>query len=215
MCDRSSVTFDLRQCVSPRVRGNPSVGRRRTHRSRSIPACAGEPRHSCSMPLARGVYPRVCGEPRRGGSILAGLRGLSPRVRGNPDCLFLHGHWHGSIPACAGEPPARPPLRLYLEVYPRVCGGTEPFPATFYLWDGLSPRVRGNLHSMFAKLSTTGSIPACAGEPVAIPNADGTVTVYPRVCGGTRFGPKNHCRNPGLSPRVRGNRIPGAHQAAL
>ena len=71
---------------------------------RSIPACAGEPSKS------------------KNGH--ATLKGLSPRVRGNPT-LSPYGFFSlGSIPACAGEPWA----------------GT----ASPELDYGLSPRVRGN-----------------------------------------------------------------------
>ena len=51
----------------------------------------------------------------------------------------------------------------------------------------------------------TGSIPACAGEPLLKLAVVGESRVYPRVCGGTlmiRFGTTSP---PGLSPRVRGN----------
>ena len=49
--------------LSPRVRGN-LVWSARTVRSRSIPACAGEPPSGAiqhQVPLPTGVYPRVCG----------------------------------------------------------------------------------------------------------------------------------------------------------
>ena len=50
------------------------------------------------------VYPRVCG-----GTIClcrwaSFLKGLSPRVRGNPQKLAVFGEVKRSIPACAGEP---------------------------------------------------------------------------------------------------------------
>ena len=51
----------------------------------------------------------------------------------------------------------------------------------------------------------SGSIPACAGEPVSVRYDSRVTEVYPRVCGGTNV---NLCTNPsgmGLSPRVRGN----------
>ena len=55
----------------------------------------------------------------------------------------------------------------------------------------------------------TRSIPACAGEP-GRPTPDRPPTaVYPRVCGGTAA-LSAYCRPlSGLSPRVRGNQIPG------
>ncbi len=47
--------------LSPRVRGNRSTARSARPRTRSIPACAGEPSGSCRMCGVSGVYPRVCG----------------------------------------------------------------------------------------------------------------------------------------------------------
>ena len=98
----------IRRGLSPRVRGNrpasPSVGLR----TRSIPACAGEPA-SCAARMATStVYPRVCG----GTVIEDGLHhpgnGLSPRVRGNPLNTPQGNPGLRSIPACAGEPRCRP-----------------------------------------------------------------------------------------------------------
>ena len=50
---------------------------------------------------------------------------------------------------------------------------------------GLSPRVRGNLLVHEQHGFARGSIPACAGEPVAVRQIAGGMEVYPRVCGGT------------------------------
>ena len=92
--------------LSPRVRGNH--GSRACRRRSSIRVY---PR-VCGGTLARAgrrtdhvrVYPRVCGGTTATPDFPAGARGLSPRVRGNPDGGST---WHrkGSIPACAGEPP--------------------------------------------------------------------------------------------------------------
>ena len=61
---------------------------------------------------------------------LAGMVGLSPRVRGNPDRMSAIASGSGSIPACAGEPLWYLALSLALTVYPRVCGGTNVLPPT-------------------------------------------------------------------------------------
>ena len=67
-----------------------------------------------------------------------------------------------------------------------MCGGT--------LWgygaagaaSGLSPRVRGNQQVVAPAEQQAGSIPACAGEPWGPRIVTGIITVYPRVCGGTK-----------------------------
>ena len=112
--------------LSPRVRGNRAGTGLQTAVAGSIPACAGEPRRRNTRPRRSRVYPRVCGGTRVHGATPIGIRGLSPRVRGNrrksPACRA----GSGSIPACAGEPEWSWPFRDQPGVYPRVCGGTKP-----------------------------------------------------------------------------------------
>ena len=72
---------------------------------------------------------------------------------------------------------------------------------------GLSPRVRGNLMGIRQSGSGSGSIPACAGEPIPRGAGRGRGRVYPRVCGGTNTSSVIPLRGVGLSPRVRGNRL--------
>ena len=84
---RTSWKTDGGSGLSPRVRGNPLAAIWSPELTRSIPACAGEPRGSDDLVVPGGVYPRVCG----GTPCLTWLRcgggGLSPRVRGNPPVL--------------------------------------------------------------------------------------------------------------------------------
>ena len=101
------------------MRNNPAG-----YRWGSIPACAGEPVNGTQPTAARGVYPRVCGGTIRVIVASGPLRGLSPRVRGNPLTMLVGRDKQGSIPACAGEPPKTPRARCSNRVYPRVCGGT-------------------------------------------------------------------------------------------
>ena len=72
-----------------------------------------------------------------------------------------------SIPACAGEPDVAAVGVLSVEVYPRVCGGTEVFTQLLDFVLGLSPRVRGNHRGWTDFVEANRSIPACAGEPPA------------------------------------------------
>ena len=112
----------------------------------------------------------------------------------------------GSIPACAGEPRTTTSRAWQRRVYPRVCGGTaRKRPRSPVPW-GLSPRVRGNLFRGLGVGVESGSIPACAGEPVASDHHIRAFRVYPRVCGGTLGVSVHDVIEQGLSPRVRGNR---------
>ena len=181
---------------------------------RSIPACAGEPLGPTFRATPTTVYPRVCGGTRNHLRQRWVAGGLSPRVRGNRLCEPEGPHPQRSIPACAGEPLHRLRLGIWVSVYPRVCGGTllNVWPKTFRC--GLSPRVRGNRSGSSLACSETGSIPACAGEPSGCAPTPPAPRVYPRVCGGTMNTPTFTEAQGGLSPRVRGNLLPGLHPVA-
>ena len=152
--------------LSPRVRGNLVYRNARHVRTRSIPACAGEPWATTATRWTAAVYPRVCGGTPSPRITARPREGLSPRVRGNhvggsQDVAPL-----GSIPACAGEPGNARAGCSPAGVYPRVCGGTQQQIPGHIQHPGLSPRVRGNLRLPPLLLHRRGSIPACAGEPV-------------------------------------------------
>ena len=153
-----------------------------------------------------GLSPRVRGT-RRMRSLKSSSSGLSPRVRGNPAEVAVDFVDVGSIPACAGEPGFLLLVRVVVEVYPRVCGGTSS--STWFVRPdaGLSPRVRGNLANYSTIILLDRSIPACAGEPCISLNLSASTTVYPRVCGGTALVADLLLCAAGLSPRVRGNPI--------
>ena len=133
------------------------------------------------------------------------LRGLSPRVRGNPLHQLQPAACLGSIPACAGEPGWTRRTGCPRRVYPRVCGGTYCDLEGVNGGAGLSPRVRGNRPAAAWHCLGRRSIPACAGEPCAGLVLDFLGAVYPRVCGGTAEELRRRYGGKGLSPRVRGN----------
>ena len=150
VCGGTTTPSNFRAYVmglSPRVRGNRRNGLRDLIRRGSIPACAGEPPSAEPRRRREWVYPRVCGGTRKG---------LHSRLA-RP----------GSIPACAGEPERRTRRRAGHEVYPRVCGGTMYVVLSVSSATGLSPRVRGNRGASHRPRRQRGSIPACAGEPLA------------------------------------------------
>ena len=156
------------------------------------------------------VYPRVCGGTQAICALSTPRRGLSPRVRGNPLAALQGLTQARSIPACAGEPGCGGLDVAGAGVYPRVCGGTRSRLRNAAIWDGLSPRVRGNQGRRAAGACAIGSIPACAGEPSSLTPPSRVWGVYPRVCGGTRSSAMKIGQYKGLSPRVRGNRTDGS-----
>ena len=174
--------------LSPRVRGNRRGRLPVAESTRSIPACAGEPRRRQRCQNRRRVYPRVCGGTSIGQPAAARPQGLSPRVRGNPHSADGRPRPRGSIPACAGEPGPIVKVGPPSGVYPRVCGGTLVPNRPRRRKTGLSPRVRGNLAAARDAPENARSIPACAGEPARRIYRSASAGVYPRVCGGTPVG---------------------------
>ena len=65
--------------------------------------------------------------------------------------------------------------------------------------------MRGNPPFRPERWSRRRSIPAYAGEPSSSASVVSSLTVYPRVCGGTLLRRPRHGRVRGLSPRMRGN----------
>ena len=160
----------------------------------------------CFIMSSSRVYPRVCGGTARRRAANRWAKGLSPRVRGNPQRISTQNSRVGSIPACAGEPAPPELIAGGQRVYPRVCGGTGIISYCMTWNRGLSPRVRGNPRIFSAALRFWRSIPACAGEPRPTWWAARPIKVYPRVCGGTDAKMRRESAFKGLSPRVRGNR---------
>ena len=58
---RDCQVMRLDRGLSPRVRGNQSMGSQAIYGSGSIPACTGEPRHRLITFTTATVYPRVYG----------------------------------------------------------------------------------------------------------------------------------------------------------
>ena len=193
--------------LSPRVRGNPFDGGPPDYLRRSIPACTGEPGTGYGRVNARQVYPRVYGGTLTWTGAAAPSVGLSPRVRGNRAAGLGVQQQRRSIPACTGEPHLRRSVQGAARVYPRVYGGTLERVSGSNSYQGLSPRVRGNLAGRRCGNGGPGSIPACTGEPACLPTRGPASAVYPRVYGGTNSPASVMPPYTGLSPRVRGNHV--------
>ncbi len=192
---------------SPRVRGSPSPRFLCVFTARSIPACAGEPGGVMRIDRVEEVDPRVCGGARRAFSRGWVRYGRSPRVRGSPVLRSRLPCCPRSIPACAGEPISSISSSVSISVDPRVCGGAAKRANCQSPAQGRSPRVRGSLVITSAPCSSSGSIPACAGEPVAYRHDRDRNRVDPRVCGGAAAWQNKQQSNGGRSPRVRGSPI--------
>ena len=191
--------------LSPRARGNPVTGRAEGAWGRSIPTCAGKPSVQSGSGSASGVYPHVRGETCACPVAPVAVPGLSPRARGNRRQLRARQASVGSIPTCAGKPEAPLKRSCRGRVYPHVRGETEYQMPVIILDKGLSPRARGNRLHEVESLFLVGSIPTCAGKPIARCPLRRRDWVYPHVRGETRTRPVPRTARMGLSPRARGN----------
>ena len=191
--------------LSPRTRGNPLEHYPMLTHHGSIPANAGEPIPERGSPMVKGVYPRERGGTFRRARGRGQWRGLSPRTRGNPGQATGPAGRSRSIPANAGEPPARRCLKCSSTVYPRERGGTPMPSSNCWKMAGLSPRTRGNLIWRKVGQPISGSIPANAGEPRPLGQGQPASGVYPRERGGTASSNCSAETMRGLSPRTRGN----------
>ena len=172
-----------------------------------IPAYAGEPVKSRPQFADGRAYPRVCGGAAPALNFRTIHLGLSPRMRGSPQCAIANTPRRGPIPAYAGEPTRTGPSPLNDRAYPRVCGGARPFLPYSFTISGLSPRMRGSHARQSAGAQRKGPIPAYAGEPTSsTPPATG-FGAYPRVCGGADDVAADPSVVLGLSPRMRGSRM--------
>ena len=191
--------------LSPRVWGNRQTGRASSRRVRSIPTCVGQPSTGIGGSRVITVYPHVCGATLLVVGSKTGLRGLSPRVWGNPGGQTQRFAYAGSIPTCVGQPPCANRGLLPITVYPHVCGATSVHKASRLPMPGLSPRVWGNRETADAYSAYCRSIPTCVGQP-SISSAFGLIVkVYPHVCGATNVSEEQMPIDMGLSPRVWGN----------
>ncbi len=203
-----------RQGRSPRVRGSLVQRARIRDRIGSIPACAGEPPRRCRRAAAAQVDPRVCGGAIRHAGLTNDPAGRSPRVRGSRRCRSGGFSPSRSIPACAGEPAGPDRGAGIWQVDPRVCGGASVTRCRLSPLGGRSPRVRGSPDTLVIVVDRVGSIPACAGEPIATPRPAPGWRVDPRVCGGAVRCACSRSPLRGRSPRVRGSLADGGQQAA-
>ena len=112
-------------------------------------------------------------------------KGLSPRMRGNPDFLEVKNTPAGSIPAHAGKPEFASKSNTSHGVYPRACGETFGEAERGKTGAGLSPRMRGNRLVPPEYQTNKGSIPAHAGKPLFVTFNFSQCWVYPRACGET------------------------------
>ena len=146
------------------MRGTRCARRRRSARSRFIPARAGNTAIRPRRLSRAAVHPRACGEHRAGTHHYRRAPGSSPRVRGTLDQFTATPPLLRFIPARAGNTDLPGAVKPHPPVHPRACGEHGvPLP-----WErgraGSSPRVRGTPQNASATKARIRFIPARAGN---------------------------------------------------
>ena len=136
------------------------------------------------------------------------VEGLSPRGRGKRISQRRTETAKRSIPAWAGETRRAGCAPLCSTVYPRVGGGNLPLALPRQTKKGLSPRGRGKPGCVYERSVADRSIPAWAGETIAVKRLCRKCAVYPRVGGGNHSLYIMPTGARGLSPRGRGKLSP-------
>ncbi len=172
----------------------------------SIPAWAGETQAAHCSPVQCRVDPRVGGGDGLNRDGRSADVGRSPRGRGRRGLGVALQGVRGSIPAWAGETAVTNLRAQFVEVDPRVGGGDRGGVVRCPPWCGRSPRGRGRRPGAPLRRPDLRSIPAWAGETVAVPVHVTANSVDPRVGGGDPGGAYGHAAVMGRSPRGRGRR---------
>ncbi len=182
---------------------------------RSIPACAGETRLGTRHLRSTRVHPRLCGGNLVNLVSVPPHDGPSPPVRGKQDALDALHKMERSIPACAGETVSEQSAAIMVEVHPRLCGGNLKPNRSPVCPPGPSPPVRGKHEASGASGSSSGSIPACAGETRSLLASPSRSAVHPRLCGGNIAVARELGPDEGPSPPVRGKPLESNSKGSL
>ena len=172
---------------SPPARGTLAAVTCFPHRSRFIPACAG------NTLVARWLLV---------------LRAVHPRLRGEHDPVAIHVFGHVRfIPACAGNTRGREMSWMTIAVHPRLRGEHLRSEASVLTTNGSSPPARGTHNAVNAANGSGRFIPACAGNTLRSAKPRRWVTVHPRLRGEHAALSQSPIYNFGSSPPARGTLI--------
>ena len=200
----SSSTSSGHPGSSPRMRGTPFMISWYSFVPGIIPAYAGNTVQAGAERRFRRDHPRVCGEHRLAELRIEHDRGSSPRMRGTLDVGSEYTIMNGIIPAYAGNTTSRQSISAARRDHPRVCGEHSETFRNIVDAAGSSPRMRGTLQQLSDQVSSTGIIPAYAGNTKMAKTEGGVSRDHPRVCGEHLSVSLMPMQRQGSSPRMRG-----------
>ena len=169
-----------------------------------IPAHAGNTRGTRITPEFDGDHPRACGEHQRVFHEGALCLGSSPRMRGTHGDVIGEIRAAGIIPAHAGNTLRSLGSLSANRDHPRACGEHRTMTPIRPFARGSSPRMRGTQNVSFLCCSTSGIIPAHAGNTSGILVCLRMAGDHPRACGEHVLSDAAFVRSQGSSPRMRG-----------
>ena len=190
--------------LSPLARGTPYLFRTWLHRSRFIPAGAGNTVIKQLSSNMKAVYPRWRGEHFKNTNNKSIINGLSPLARGTPDLIVQFCDFLRFIPAGAGNTAARSIHGKPTAVYPRWRGEHLGGSVEISNSSGLSPLARGTRAIASVQAIPERFIPAGAGNTKMVRFTSGLGAVYPRWRGEHRRQAGQKLAIVGLSPLARG-----------
>ena len=186
VCGEHAMEIMSRAAVlgsSPRMRGTPAPNAGGCAVAGIIPAYAGNTSRMNSSTSIPWDHPRVCGEHEESKTRVKAEMGSSPRMRGTLQRCPKRNQPPGIIPAYAGNTGLLVCPCADGGDHPRVCGEHPNTASSRYMSRGSSPRMRGTPGSFSLISSSTGIIPAYAGNTESVCEALVANWDHPRVCG--------------------------------
>ncbi len=174
------------------------------HRSRIIPACAGNACRSGCHLHAKPDHPRMRGERFAEHVARAVMLGSSPHARGTRRVEGADGGGERIIPACAGNASVTPAASICCSDHPRMRGERTFSQMTTSHRCGSSPHARGTRLAAFVTPCDARIIPACAGNAGLRVRGVHEAADHPRMRGERVERPVGTWTRDGSSPHARG-----------
>ena len=168
---------------SPRMRGKPCGPHACRHRTRIIPAHAGQTPKSNTSCSTRSDHPRACGANSGMRWLSVQRSGSSPRMRGKQRVSATGTQPARIIPAHAGQTAKSAHSPHHVTDHPRACGANPLSGNSFDDSIGSSPRMRGKRARSRGRWPSRRIIPAHAGQTPAQHSRRVEAQDHPRACG--------------------------------